>query len=195
MRRIGIAGYMGAGKSLAAAALAEQGALVVDADAEAKELMNTAAPVQRELVRAFGASVVVGGRVDSVALGAMVFSDERYLRALNAIVHPPLLQRLEKKLTSETKRDVVLDAALLPLWRRESLFDLLVWVHAPRAQRLERLLARTRLERRDIERRMDLQQQALPEPSSAAWVRLVNDNGAERLRQSVVQLVNGAAHG
>jgi dephospho-CoA kinase len=189
---IGIAGYMGAGKSTCARILAERlGAGVIDADAVAKELMNGDAAIRERLAAAFGSSVVKDGTVSFEALGAIVFSAKEKLAVLNEIVHPPLVRRLEELLN--VKRDVpgILDAALLPLWRDvEDRFDVLLWVETAFEKRLARLAdKRPGIGKSSHRSRMLLQEKMLPAPEGRRWIRVLNEGSVEALAAAVVESV------
>jgi dephospho-CoA kinase len=114
-KNIGVTGYMGAGKSTCAARIgATLGARIIDADAEAKKLMQNDDRIRRDLESAFGPSVVAPSGVSFDALSALVFSSAARMRRLNDIVHPPLLDKLRALIVS-LKEPVILDAALIPL--------------------------------------------------------------------------------
>ena len=185
-RRIGIAGYMGAGKSSVARLLAGRGYACVDADAEAKRLMNADRTMQRRLVETFGEQVVKAGSIDSAVLGERAFRSAGELAKLNAIVHPALLLRLQDLLESTRGRaGVVMDAALLPMWGREGLFDILLWIRAPRPVRLARISSRVTLDPKRIRARMRLQESLLPEPPSPPWTCIDNDGTVQRLTGAI----------
>ena len=144
-RRIGIAGYMGAGKSACAARLSERlGLRVIDADAEAKMLMKNDKNIKRKLLRAFGPSIVKDGVLSFTSLSKRVFSSVREMRQLNAIVHPPLLDKIHTLLFSPGQ-SAILDAALIPLWDIEGWFGRCLWVEAPASLRSRRLRKKTGL--------------------------------------------------
>ena len=148
---IGLIGGIGGGKSAAAALLADRGAVVIDADAVGHEVLERPA-VRERLVARFGPGVVASdgagpAKVDRRALGRIVFASESARRDLEAIVHPLMIEEFERTIAearrSRSATAVVLDAAVLleADWDRRC--DLVVYVDAPRDERLERVL-RTR---------------------------------------------------
>ena len=86
---VGLTGGIGAGKSTVSRLLAALGAVIVDADAIAREVVEPDGPAYQGVVDRFGGSVLVpDGHLDRAALAAIVFSDLDALKDLNAIVHP-----------------------------------------------------------------------------------------------------------
>jgi dephospho-CoA kinase len=154
MRRpfvVGICGGIGSGKSAAARVFERLGARVADADRIAHELLSE--PEVRALVRArFGEAVMAGGAVDRKALAAAVFGGsarhDEDRQALEAILHPRILGRIESELRrarAETPPPpvFVIDAPLLTESPLRTMCDEIVYVDAPEDARL----ARTRVER------------------------------------------------
>jgi dephospho-CoA kinase len=189
-RRLALAGYMGAGKSTCARFLASRGFTVIDADREAKRIMNGNAGVRAKLRTEFGPGVA-GNEVDFARLGTVVFGSYDRLLRLNAIVHAPLLDHLER-LIAGVQGDLALDAALLPLWDKTEWFDLLIWVRAPRPVRMERITRRSVLGRMQITKRMDMQQRLMPEPPAPPWKYVMNDGTEEMLRHRLDTLIETA---
>jgi dephospho-CoA kinase len=185
VKRIGMAGYMGAGKTEAARFLAERtDAAIIDADQEAKALMNTDQGIREQLNRAFGGSIIRKGEILFPVLGSIVFGSKEKLLLLNSIVHPLLVTRLRGLLYAHGGRSIVLDAALLPLWKMESLFDALLWVHAPFEIRLERLKkVRSDLNEQSLRPRMRIQEECLPVPRCPPWRLIHNAGNREHLAE------------
>lgn len=113
---MGLTGGIGSGKSTVSAALAERGAVVVDADAITRELQQPGQPVLLAIAERFGAQVLQSdGSLDRPALAAIVFSDSAALADLNGIVHPMVRKEIAARLAAQegTDRVVVLDVPLL----------------------------------------------------------------------------------
>jgi dephospho-CoA kinase len=183
-KRIGIAGFMGAGKSTCARFLSDTcgGAGIIDADAEAKHLMQGDESIKRELVETFGAAVVPHGDIAFPVLGAMVFHSAENMSALNRIVHPRLIDVLKERVCADAGPCVICDAALIPLWHIENWFDVLVWVHAPFEKRYGRLKEKTGLPTAQLIKRMELQQTLFDEPKQAPWSVIANHGTREALK-------------
>jgi len=113
---IGLTGGIGAGKSSVSAALAERGAVVIDADAIVKELQSPGTEVFAEMVERFGIGIVADdGTLDRAAVADVVFTDPQALADLGAIVHPRVHAEIERRIAEQasTDRVVVLDIPLL----------------------------------------------------------------------------------
>ena len=113
---IGLTGGIGSGKSTVSALLAGRGAIIIDADAIARELQAPGAPLLSELSKKFGASIIdASGALDRAALAAIAFSDPEALKDLNKIVHPAIAKEMDARLTAQRATDnvVVLDIPLL----------------------------------------------------------------------------------
>ncbi len=113
---IGLTGGIGSGKSTVSALLAGRGAIIIDADAIARELQAPGAPLLSELSKKFGASIIdASGALDRAALANIAFSDPEALKDLNKIVHPAIAKEMDARLTAQRATDnvVVLDIPLL----------------------------------------------------------------------------------
>ncbi len=187
---IGIAGYMGCGKSMCASFMQKLlDAYVIDADAVAKQLMQTEPEIRRMLVQSFGDSIFDKHQVDFSTLGKRVFSDEERLLRLNAIVHPFLLDRLWELVRENNDRVVVLDAALISYWRIEAMFDYLIWVDASESLRVKRLEQKTDLSIEQIRSRMQSQQSLFTIPRDKRWQVLENEQSPDDLREKVEKFI------
>jgi dephospho-CoA kinase len=93
MLRVGLTGGIASGKSRVAEQLAERGAVVIDADLLAREVVEPGTPGLSAVVRRFGEGVLSDGRLDRGRLGALVFADPAARRDLEQIVHPAVRGR------------------------------------------------------------------------------------------------------
>ena len=145
--RIAVTGGIGSGKSAVTARLAERGAVVIDADRIAREVVEPGTPGLAAVAAEFGPGILTAeGALDRPAMAAIVFSDEERRRALEAIVHP-LVGRRSQELLDAAPADalVVYDVPLLAesadLGRADG-FDRIVVVTAPVETRVRRLVGR-----------------------------------------------------
>lgn len=113
---VGLTGGIGSGKSTVSAALAERGAVVVDADAIVHELQSPGQPVLAAMVDRFGDAILhPDGTLDRKAVAAVVFGDADALKDLGEIVHPPVRDEIFRRVVEQDATDnvVVLDIPLL----------------------------------------------------------------------------------
>lgn len=142
MRRIGLTGGIGAGKSTAARVFADLGATVIDADAIAREVVAPGTAGLARVDEAFP-GVVVGGELDREALARIVFADDEQRRRLEAITHPLVGAEVARRSASVPPDGVlVYDVPLLAEGGMAPGFDLVVVVEAPLDVRLVRLAGR-----------------------------------------------------
>ncbi len=142
MLKVGLTGGIGSGKSEVSRRLAARGAVVVDADKIAREVVEPGTPGLAEIVEAFGEDVLrPDGTLDRERLGVIVFADAEKLKVLNGIVHPKVGERSEQ-LQREAPDDavVVYDVPLLAENNLAPLYDVVIVVDTPDEVRLERLL-------------------------------------------------------
>jgi dephospho-CoA kinase len=142
MVRIGLTGGIGSGKSAVSRLLAEHGAVVIDADLIAREVVEPGTPGLKAVVEEFGPEVLrPDGTLDRERLGAIVFADEAARLRLNAIVHPLVGARSEE-IVAAAPPDAVLvhDVPLLVENNLAGNFDLVLVVEAPERIRVERLV-------------------------------------------------------
>lgn len=179
--RIAITGGIGSGKSAVSARLAAHGAIVVDADAIAREVVEPGTPGLAEVVAEFGTAVLrADGSLDRPAMAALVFSDPQRRRALEAIVHPLVAARSTELLAAAPADAVVVyDVPLLAESMRTTRaaghgFDSVVVVTAPRDLRVRRLVGRG-LTAADAEARIDAQ--ASDEERRAIADHVVDNSG------------------
>jgi len=141
--RVGLTGGIGAGKSTVARRLAQRGAVLVDADLVAREVVQPGTPGLAAVIRRFGPGVLsADGTLDRPALGRIVFADAAARADLNAIVHPLVAaRRAELAAAAPPGAVVVEDVPLLVETGLTPGFHLVVVVHADAAERERRLVA------------------------------------------------------
>jgi dephospho-CoA kinase len=117
MYTIGLTGGIGTGKSVVAQVLAEQGAVILDADRVGHQVYLRGRPAYDELIAEFGGEIVAGdGSIDRKKLGPIVFSSPEKLARLNAITHPRMKEMMRENLADAARtgaKMAVLEAALL----------------------------------------------------------------------------------
>lgn len=159
MQLIGLTGGIASGKSTIARRLAERGAVVVDADLIAREVVEPGRPALAAIAERFGSGVLhPDGSLNRPALGAIVFTDEDARLALNAITHPAVLRastaRFDEAAAADPDAIVVYDVPLLVESANEYPFDLVVVAHASAETRVQRLVALRGMDPAEAERRI-----------------------------------------
>jgi dephospho-CoA kinase len=145
--RVGLTGGIGSGKSEVAKRLAAHGAVIVDADVAAREVVAPGTPGLAQVAEAFGPGVLQpDGALDRERLGAIVFADPAARQKLNAIVHPLIrdwMQAAERSALDQARGEAIIvhDVPLLAEGRGPSGFDLVVVVDVPTELQVERLVA------------------------------------------------------
>ena len=150
MLRVGLTGGIGSGKSEVSRRLAAHGAVVIDADVAAREVVAPGTPGLAQVAAAFGPEVLgPDGALDRERLGAMVFRDPALRAKLNAIVHPLVrewmtaAERAAAEAAAATGRDLIVvhDVPLLAESVRADGFDLVIVVDVPPELQVERLVS------------------------------------------------------
>jgi dephospho-CoA kinase len=178
VHKIGLTGGIGAGKSTVARLLAEHGAIVVDADALAREVVAPGTPGLAEVAEAFGSGVLTDdGSLDREALAGIVFNDPDKRRTLEGITHPRIGERTKELFDSAGPDDVVVhDVPLLVELNMAPLYEAVIVVEAPDDVRLERLEGRGLPRERALER---IRSQADAEARRAVATVVVDNSGDE----------------
>jgi dephospho-CoA kinase len=185
---IALTGGIGSGKSTIAARLGELGAVVVDADALAREVVEPGEPALAAIRDAFGDDVLrEDGSLDRSALGRIVFADPARRHVLNGIVHPAVLHRshaaFEAALARDRRAVVVYDVPLIDA-RGVGEFDRIVVADAPVATRVERLVRLRGMSEEDARARIAAQ---LSDEDRRALASDVIDTGGT-LEQTLAQV-------
>jgi len=157
--RVGLTGGIGAGKSEVSRRLGAQGAVIVDADLIAREVVAPGTDGLAEIVEAFGAGVLTpDGALDRVRLGDIVFADPDKLARLNAIVHPRVGARM-RELEENAGQGVVVvhDVPLITENGLAGGYDAVVVVDVPPRVQLDRLVRLRGMSREQAEARMAAQ--------------------------------------
>ena len=159
MLKVGLTGGIAAGKSEVSRRLAERGAVIIDADAVAREVVAPGTRGLAEITAAFGPGVLdAGGALDRGRLGEIVFADSALLGKLNAIVHPWVAERmLEIERAAPPDAIVVHDVPLLAENRLAGQYDVVVVVDVPAEVQLDRLTRQRGMPEDQARERMDAQ--------------------------------------
>ncbi len=189
MLRVGLTGGIGSGKSTAARTLAALGAVVVDADAVAREVVEPGTPALAEIARRFGPEVLApDGSLDRPALGRIVFGDPAALRDLEAVTHPAIWARTAE-LVAAVPADAVLvhDMPLLVERQMAGEYHLVLVVGASENTRLRRLVTDRGMTEEDARARIAAQA-GDDDRRAAADLWLDNEGTREALEVAVRRL-------
>jgi dephospho-CoA kinase len=193
MKRIGLTGSIGAGKSTVAKLLREKGIPVLDADAVARVVSNSL-EVQQAIRETFGSEFVLEQGLNRKKLAELIFAKPEARAQLNAIIHPLVrieMNRLQLELEKTGVAAVVQDIPLLFESKLEQLFDAVILVDAPLETRLVRVMARDGITREAFLAR-DGAQMPANEKRLRAAVTLENDDNelelATQLNNALVKL-------
>ncbi len=187
--RIGLTGGVASGKSTVAGMLTELGAVVIDADAIAREVVAAGTPGLDAVVAEFGEELLTeDGELDRPAMGRVVFHDDAARRRLEAIVHPLVFERYaEQEAAAPEGALVVHDIPLLVESGRASEFDAVVVVDVPRELQVERMLRDRGWTLVDAEARIAAQ--ATREQRLAVATHVIENTGTlEGLRARVAEV-------
>ncbi|MEY3594616.1 MAG: dephospho-CoA kinase [Actinomycetota bacterium] len=183
---VGLTGGIGSGKSTVSQLLSERGAIIVDADAVARELQQPGTEVLRLMAEAFGQEICnADGSLNRQAVADRVFGNAEALKILNGIVHPAIGKEMNRRIEEQrsTNNVVVLDIPLLVENPREGLCGVIV-VDVPVDIAVDRLVSARGMAKEDAEARVS--RQASREDRRAIADKVIdNSRDLEFLRQQV----------
>jgi dephospho-CoA kinase len=173
--RVGLTGGIASGKSLVAEELAARGAVVIDADVLAREVVEPGTEGLAAVVERFGGGVLRAGRLDRARLGQIVFADPESRRDLERIVHPAVRARAAQLEQAAPPDAVVVHVIpLLVETDQQDRFDVVVVVDVDPETQLARLVARDGLDAADAQARLAAQ---ASREQRRAVADIVIDNG------------------
>lgn len=186
MLRIGLTGGIGAGKSTVSQMLVDNGAVLIDADRIAREVVAPGEPLLAELAEAFGPGILTAdGGLDRAGLAAAAFVDAEHTNRLNALMHPAIRERTAKHFARNADAEVVVhDVPLLVENEMTPAYHLTLLVDVPAQVRLDRLVETRGMERADAESRIS--RQATDDERRAACDVLIDNTGTVDATQEAV---------
>lgn len=186
---IGLTGGIACGKSTVADMLVRRGAVLIDADRIAREVVEPGEPALLEIAGLFGQAMLNGnGSLNRKALGAVVFADTDKRKQLEAILHPrirqKLMERMESSELASPDRLVVVDVPLLFESHMQSLFQEIMLVYVPADVQLNRLMTRDKLSKEEAGLRLAAQW-PIDDKKNQADVVIDNSGDTARTEQQI----------
>lgn len=186
---IGLTGGIATGKSTVSQMLVERGALLIDADIVAREVMLPGHPVLEAVVTHFGQAMLLpDGTLDRKRLGEHIFTNKEERKVLEGITHPAIRAEMRsraKALEAQyPDKLVVSDIPLLYETRQESAFEDVMVVYIPREMQLVRLMSRNGLTEEEARARISAQMD-IEEKKRLAGIVIDNSSGLEYTKQQI----------
>lgn len=192
MLKIGLTGGIGVGKSATAKAFIKLGIHIFDADRKAKQLLDSSAIIQNDLMAEFGSDILDNtGKINRKKLADVGFQDEYHQSTLNSIIHPHIFEKIEEdyqKISTKSEASFfMVDGALIYESELDRHLDYIIVVTAKLSIRMERALKKGILPRKDILRRIDLQWPCETKIRMADFV-IHNDTTEKNLQSQVKEI-------
>ncbi|MGZ9583210.1 dephospho-CoA kinase [Paenibacillus marinisediminis] len=191
--KLGLTGGIASGKSTVSAMFVSEGALLIDADQIAREIVLPGSPALTLIAERFGEDMLLqDGSLNRKRLGEVVFRDEQERKALEQITHPAIRKRMlalmDQYAVEQPDKLVIADIPLLYESGMEGMFDAVIVVYVPRAVQLKRLMERDGLTVEQAEQRLHAQMDIEDKRTKADYV-IQNETDVEITRQQVQQLI------
>ena len=187
MLTVALTGGIGSGKSLAGEFFAELGAIVIDSDQLARDVIERGTPGFDEVLAAFGDEILSSGLIDRKKLAEIVFSDESKRKQLEAIVHPLIRTALDEIKNSAPQGSVIINQIpLLAETGGKERFDIVIAITSDLELRRSRLIARG-LSAHEIEKRLAAQVQDSEREAIADYI-ITNHGDRDNLLRQVEKL-------
>jgi dephospho-CoA kinase len=183
--RVGLTGGIASGKSMVAAELAARGAIIIDADVLAREVVEPGTPALAAILDRFGMQVLKDGQLDRSRLAEIVFADPIARRDLERIVHPAVRARAAE--LERAAGDAAVVVHVIPLLvetGQHEDFDFVITVDADHETQVQRLMARNGFTRAEAESRIAAQA-SREDRTLAADVVLDNTGSMTQLKQQI----------
>ena len=177
MLKVGLTGGIGSGKSTVAGIFAVLGIPVLNADEQARALMEQDVEVRTALEARFGKAIYPEGKLDRKALASIIFTDPLALSAVNSIVHPAVRKAFTRWAAGQSTAYVIMEAALMAENEGYKAFDRVITVHCPEPERIRRVMKRDGVDQEAVVSRM--RNQATEEERSRIAHYVIRNTGEE----------------
>ena len=182
MKRIGITGGIGSGKSFIATIIERMGYPVYYSDVRSKELTNAHPVIRQGLIDLVGENVYFGGELDKKVLATAIFSNDELRLKVNQLIHPIVRQDFEDWAKAQTSDLIFNEAAILFETGAYRNFDATILVYAPEELRLKRVLKRDIITKEEVLARMNNQMND-NEKRKMTSLQILNDGESPLLKQ------------
>lgn len=187
MKKVGLTGGIGSGKTVVSEIFSALGVPVFNADFHAKKILESDGEVREELLSLFGEKIIGQGMVDRKAIGQIVFSNPEKLQLLNAIIHPRVFQSFEDWCSNNNSYPyVVKEAAILFESGADKGMDAFVVVTAPIELRISRVVSRDGITEEQVMQRISKQWKEQELLKRANFV--IHNDGEQLLIPQVVSI-------
>jgi len=187
MKKVGVTGGIGSGKSLVCKIFRCLNVPVFSADDEAKTLLETDPEIRLILAGFFGKELYLSGKLNKQMLASIIFSNRKNLNIVNNAVHPAVLERFTEWCTCQTKSTyVIMEAAIIFETGTDRLLDKVINISAPESTRIERVCKRDSVSKEKVIERIN-NQLTEKERVEMADINLVND-GKEMLLPQILEV-------
>ena len=179
MYKLGITGGIGSGKSTTSDFFKDKGALVFDADLEAKKLITNNSTLKKQIISAFGTEITADNQLDLKKLADVVFLTEKHQKSLNDIVWPEVsnvMNDTAKNAENDEAKLFIVDAALLLEAEFNEFFNSILLITADKSVRYKRIQKRKNIPEDQIEKRMALQ---MPESQKKKLAHSIIENNGD----------------
>lgn len=192
MRVIGLTGGIASGKSTVAGILKNAGAIIIDADRIARDVVKKGLPAYREIVKAFGKKVLQpDGEINRSELGDIIFHDPQKKQLLNCIVHPHVREETNRQLKQIENTDpntmVILDIPLLIEANMHKELSEVIVVYAPEHIQIRRLMQRDNISEAEAIARVR-SQMPIDEKKDLATIVIDNTGTKEKTRKQTLTI-------
>lgn len=186
MKKIGITGGIGSGKTYISKVFTSLGIPVFNADVESKKLMITSKKLMDLVKSEFGENIYVNGNLNKEKLASIVFYDKSKLQKLNSLVHPIVKAEFEHWCTKQTSPYVIKEAAILFESKANIGLDAVICVSAPLELRIKRSMERDNSTEKEIKNRIENQISQEEKENLSDYI-IVNDE-KEMLLSQIIKL-------
>ena len=178
MKKIGITGGIGSGKSVVCKIFSLLGIPILDADALAKSLYDTNEDLKKEIIKNFGKDLYPHHLFDKNKMKEIVFNQKEKLELLNSIIHPIVQIESEKWMQCQTSKYAIKEAALLIETGAYKDFDEVILVSSPLDLRIKRVMQRDHITEENVLKRIHLQ---MPEEEKKKYATRIIFNDEENM--------------